>query len=79
MIPSCRELAAQATEYQEGALPFARRLAVRLHLLVCRGCRNLLAQLAHTVELVRRLPRPPVAAATREALVAAYRAARPPA
>jgi anti-sigma factor ChrR (cupin superfamily) len=51
----CRDVAALATEYAEGNLSTGRRLALRFHLLVCRGCRAFVAQLERTRALLGRL------------------------
>jgi len=40
-IPSCQEVHADLTEFLEGALPWHRRLGMRLHLMICRACRAL--------------------------------------
>ncbi len=58
---TCRELTEHATDYMEGALPVRTRLAVRLHLFLCRMCRAYLAQLRRTAALLRgrALPAPP--------------------
>lgn len=60
-VLTCHDLAEHATDYMEGALPWRARLAVRLHLLVCRMCRAYLAQLRRTTALLRgrALPPPP--------------------
>ncbi|WP_439576543.1 anti-sigma factor family protein [Elioraea sp.] len=50
---TCREVTERASEYLDGNLPFGRRLAFRLHLLMCRHCRRYVDQLAGTIALVR--------------------------
>ena len=52
-VLTCRDVAEYATDYMDGALPLRTRLAVRLHLFVCRMCRAYLAQLRRTVSLLR--------------------------
>ena len=39
-MTSCRELTEQASDYLEHQLSRRRRLAIRLHLLICEGCRR---------------------------------------
>ncbi|WP_372719689.1 zf-HC2 domain-containing protein [Immundisolibacter sp.] len=41
---SCRDFTEQATDYLESQLGWRQRLAIRLHLLVCEGCRRYLRQ-----------------------------------
>lgn len=50
---TCREVTECASDYLDGNLPFGRRLAFRLHLMMCRHCRRYVDQLARTVALVR--------------------------
>jgi anti-sigma factor RsiW len=60
-VLTCRDVAEHATDYLEGALPARTRLAVRLHLFLCRMCRAYLLQLRRTASLLRqgRLAGPP--------------------
>lgn len=59
-MPTCREMAASATEYAEGALPLRERLRFRAHLLRCRACRAYLRQLRIAARAVGLLPAPEV-------------------
>ena len=59
---TCREVSEDATGYMEGGLSVQRRLAVQLHLSLCRMCRNYLEQLRRTAALLRGRPLPPPAA-----------------
>lgn len=52
----CEAVSELVTEYTEGTLPFGRRLAMGLHLLICAMCRNYLDQLAKTRRLMRARP-----------------------
>lgn len=61
MIVTCRTLVELATDYQEGALPPARRAFVRAHLLWCSHCRAYLSQLAATSDLLSALDHAPPA------------------
>ncbi len=62
-----------ATDYMEGALSWRQRLAIRLHLLVCDGCRAFLQQMRRTVRLVGNLPTPPLPPETEALLLARLR------
>ncbi len=79
-MPTCREVAEQATEYLERTMPPRRRLGVWAHLRVCPNCRTYLRQFVDTVALTRRagagVPPPPPHEEDR--LVAVMKAARAP-
>jgi anti-sigma factor RsiW len=45
---TCRDVTEHATGFMEGDLPVRARLAVRLHLAVCRMCRAYMEQLHRT-------------------------------
>jgi anti-sigma factor ChrR (cupin superfamily) len=70
---SCRDVSALATEYAEGALPPVRRLAIWLHLTMCRFCRRYAEQLEITRRLLRLLPPPPTIPAARRRNVETFR------
>jgi predicted anti-sigma-YlaC factor YlaD len=53
-MPTCREVAEQATEYLEKAMPRQQRLGVWAHLRLCPNCRAFLRQLVRTITLARR-------------------------
>lgn len=59
-----------ATDYMEGALPFSRRLGVRVHLAYCSMCRRYFRQLRATIALLHRLPQTPVPAQVEDKIVA---------
>lgn len=43
---TCREVTALALRAEDQALPWRERLAMRLHLMVCKACPRFAAQLA---------------------------------
>lgn len=53
-MPTCQEVAENATEYIEKAMPRRERLGVWAHLRICPNCRNYLRQLMATMALTRR-------------------------
>jgi hypothetical protein len=55
-VMRCRDVSALATDYMEGALGWRQRLALRLHLAICDGCRAFLQQMRRTVQLIESLP-----------------------
>lgn len=42
LMPSCHEVQSELTEYLEGALPLRRRVAIWIHLQLCRVCAGFL-------------------------------------
>lgn len=53
-MPTCREVAENATEYLEKTMPRGERLGVWAHLRVCPNCRAYLRQFLRTIALARR-------------------------
>ena len=66
----CEEVSELVTSYTEGARPLGARLSVRLHLLVCRMCRNYVDQLDQTRRLLRGRPMAPPPAGMEELILA---------
>jgi hypothetical protein len=53
---SCRDTSARVTDLLADALTLAERVDLGLHLASCRHCRQHMAQLQATVDLLRSLP-----------------------
>ncbi len=70
---SCSALVELLSDYDTGALDVPTAARVRLHLLICTGCRGYLAQLRTTVAIVARLRGEQLDPALRDRLVAAFR------
>jgi predicted anti-sigma-YlaC factor YlaD len=75
----CRDVSALATDYMEGQLGLRRRLAVRLHLAICSGCRGFMQQMRRTVRLIGDLPVAPPPPDTEARLLATLPRRQPPA
>ena len=73
---NCREITERASDFIDAGLPWRVRLEVRLHLMMCRLCREYVRQLALVVRTLRRLPRPEVAPRVNQELLALFRAER---
>jgi len=73
---NCREITERASDFIDAALPWHVRLEVRLHLMMCRLCREYVRQLALVVRTLRRLPSPEVAPPVNQELLALFRAER---
>jgi predicted anti-sigma-YlaC factor YlaD len=57
IMPSCKEVTAAVASDDLPRRPWHERLAVRLHLLMCRHCRRYVKQLAGIASAVRGLYR----------------------
>ncbi len=66
---TCAELVELVTEYLEGALPSAERLAFEAHLAACAGCAQYIEQLRYVTRLTGALAEQPVSDATRAELL----------
>ena len=78
-MPTCKEVAENATEFLEKAMPRRERLGIWGHLRVCPNCRAYLRQLLNTITLTRRAgtaPPPPPPPHEEDRLVAMMKAAR---
>jgi hypothetical protein len=78
MAIRCRDVSAMATDFMEGSLSWRQRLAVRLHLAVCAGCRAFMQQMRRTVRLIGSLPVPPPPPAAEARLLATLPDRPPP-
>lgn len=56
MMLTCRDVAAQASDYIDRALAWRSRLALALHLRMCAACREYVRQLTLVAGSLRRLP-----------------------
>lgn len=53
---NCREISERASDFIDAALPWHVRLEVRLHLMMCRFCREYVRQMELIAQTLRRLP-----------------------
>ncbi len=74
---NCREVSERASDFLDAELPYRVRLQIRLHLLMCRICREYVRQMSLVVRTLRRLPRNEPAAELHMELLAMFRAERP--
>lgn len=65
---SCRELTERVTDFTEGHMPYRERMNLRIHLLMCRGCRNFVAQVRTTAGLAGRIAAPEPSAQAQQGL-----------
>ena len=73
---TCREIVEIVSDYVEGALSPEEREAVELHLNLCDGCADYLAQLRLAIDLTGQLPAEPVSPELEEELCRAFRSFR---
>lgn len=73
----CRDVAALASDFANGDVPWRRRMAIQAHLMMCEACQRYVRQIRQVVALIRR-PRPSESSgdADARALFRAIRAAR---
>ena len=72
---TCQQIVDIASDYLDHRLRVRQRLAVLLHIALCRGCRAYFRQLRLTVLALGALPRPAPAPAQRDALIRQFREA----
>jgi anti-sigma factor RsiW len=70
---TCREVVDLVTEYIEGGLPPAQRLAFERHVAICPPCRGYFSQLRKISRTARGLREEELSEALRSSLVAAFR------
>jgi anti-sigma factor RsiW len=69
----CQELVEVITDYLEGALPERDRIRFEEHLAICESCREYVAQLERTMEVVGVVREQELDPEVRDGLVAAFR------
>jgi len=57
MMPSCRDVTRLVSEGLDRELGFGERVALRVHFLMCRGCRTFEDHMAQLRQAVRELAR----------------------
>lgn len=71
---TCREVTEMASAYLDRELSWPKKAQFRLHLMMCRHCRQYVDQLAKTVTLLQHPPAAPDVD-TEDRLAAIFRAA----
>lgn len=59
LMPSCKEVGENLTEYMDGNLPFRKRLGIRLHLMMCKMCMDVLRALRALPKFAKEVLGPP--------------------
>ena len=59
LMPSCKEVRENLTEYMDGNLPIHKRMGIRLHLLMCKACRGLIKSLRALPKFAKDVLSPP--------------------
>ena len=70
---NCRDVSERASDFLDATLPFRVRQQMRIHLMMCRFCREYIRQMALVVRTLSQLPRPQPEAETKAALIALFR------
>jgi hypothetical protein len=55
---TCKEISRLISQSQDRQLGYADRFAMRVHLVICKGCTNFRGQLEFLREALRRFPGP---------------------
>lgn len=59
LMPSCKEVRDNLTEYMEGKLPIHKRMGIRLHLMMCKMCDGLRQALLALPKAAKEILAPP--------------------
>jgi predicted anti-sigma-YlaC factor YlaD len=70
---SCREVTERASDVVDGTLPPLARLQLRLHLMICEGCRTYIDQMRGLKTMLRQRPPLRPTAAAEAVVLAALR------
>ena len=70
---TCKELVERVTDYLEGTMSPAERVAVDQHLVFCTGCEIYLAQMRETIRLAGTLREEDVDPEAADALLRVFR------
>lgn len=70
---NCREITERASDFLDATLPWHVRLQVRLHVMMCRYCREYIRQLALVTRTLRRLPGQEPSAEVQSRLLSLFR------
>jgi predicted anti-sigma-YlaC factor YlaD len=57
MMPSCKEVTRLVSEGLDRELGFGERVALRVHFMMCKGCRNFEDQMAQLRKAIQDLAR----------------------
>ena len=53
---TCRQVAESVTDYLDNAMGFGLRLGVRLHLMMCKNCRQHVEKMRQMLDALEHLP-----------------------
>lgn len=73
MMLSCSEVTQLVTDYLEGRMPFWKRVKFRMHIGLCRPCKNYIHQMEQAIETLGHLPDEPIPPDVEDALVRHFR------
>jgi len=70
---TCKELTELVTDYLEGRLPLGSNLSFRLHVMMCRNCREYLREMKIIVRTLGALPPDPIPPEISDQLLVVFR------
>ncbi len=68
-LPSCQQVAEQASDYIDREAPFLTRLRIGVHLAMCDACPGMIRELKAIIVGLRRLPPASLPATRRDAIL----------
>ena len=75
---NCREITERTSDFIDARLPWREKMEVRLHLVMCRFCREYMRQMTLVVGALQRLRGTDAPGAAADDLLALFRAEHPP-
>jgi len=73
---NCRQITERASDFVDAKLPWHARLQVRMHLMMCRFCREYIRQMALVAGALRKLPAQEATPEPSKELLSQFRAER---
>ena len=70
---TCTQITELVTDYLEGRMPFGKRVMFRLHVGMCRHCREYLRQARLTIATLGKMPETPMPQDVRDELLRRFR------
>ncbi len=69
---TCRNITELVTDYLEGQMSFMDRMRFRMHILMCKSCKEYLKQMQSTVKALGFLPDEPPSEEVQEELMKCF-------
>lgn len=70
---SCSDVTKLVTDYLEGRMSFWQRMKFRMHIRMCKACRNYIRQMEQAIKTLGHLPDEPIPPDVEEELMKHFR------